>query len=48
MTAIRRQLIRRIQRETGKDLWQVARSCQGLSALDIARRFARPAPVEQR
>lgn len=39
MTATRRHIIRRIQRETGSSLRQIVRESRGLTAADIARRF---------
>jgi hypothetical protein len=40
MTATRRHIIRRIHRETGRSLREIVRSCRGLTAMEIARRFA--------
>ena len=39
MTTIRRYIIRRIQRETGKPLTQILRDSRGLSAAEIGRRY---------
>lgn len=39
MTAIRRQIIRRIHRETGKSLLDILRSSRGLTAAQIAQRY---------
>jgi hypothetical protein len=43
MSPIRRQLIRRIQRESGRNVREIVRGCRGLTALEIARRFLVPA-----
>lgn len=39
MTAVRRQMIRRIHRETGKTLLEIVRNSRGLTATEIAHRY---------
>lgn len=39
MTAVRRHIIRRIHRETGKSLIEIVRSSRGLTATEIAHRY---------
>lgn len=48
MTAIRRHIIRRIHRETGKSLLEILRNSRGLSATEIGQRYlARREPAPQ-
>lgn len=48
MTAIRRQLIRRIHRETGKSLLEILRNSRGLTATEIGQRYlSRNEPARQ-
>lgn len=39
MTTLRRHIIRRIHRETGKSLLEILRTSRGLSAAEIGRRY---------
>lgn len=39
MTAVRRHIIRRIHRETGKSLPEILLACRSLTALEIAQRY---------
>ena len=39
MTAVRRHIIRRIHRETGKSLVEILRNSRGLTATEIAYRY---------
>lgn len=43
MTAIRRHMVRRIQRDTGKGLLEILRGCRGLTVLQMASRYVQPA-----
>lgn len=48
MTAVRRYMIRRIHRETGRSLLEILRNSRGLTAAEIARRYVQPlAPASQ-
>lgn len=44
MTAIRRQIILRIHRETGKNLLELLRNSRDLDARQIAQRYVRRTP----
>lgn len=39
MTAVRRHIIRRIHRETGRSLREIVRAGRGMSAAQLARQF---------
>ena len=45
MTAVRRHIIRRIHRETGKSLVEILRSSRGLTATEIACRYLSRQPA---